>query len=411
MFGNSSRSTLMYAKQAVEPTELHVLILPSWFNPSEPESVSPFIFEQAQALQRCGVEIGVLYVGYAGFSINYTQREIHGVRILSITLPRILRRLRQVSLVILRVLSRILYKNYCRHYGEPMLLHGHSMYAGGICAAGISKRHDKPFVVTEHFSGFALGQFREWQLKSIRTAVRLSSKIFFVSEALQKDFCDIVQTINWKVIPNNYAGQLEEGIQPFISKSGRSYFCIVSRLDDNKNLALCLRAFSLLDGDHNDLVIVGSGPKRAELEQLASDLKISQRVLFLGARSRTDTFSLIKGALALIVSSNYETFGMTILEAGFLGTPVISTRCGGPVEIMSDKFGVLVNKGDPEEMARAMVRAESAKEEFKSVVATQTVREKYAPSEIAAQLRSEYIDALNKSHLSCQLHSNILRGY
>jgi glycosyltransferase involved in cell wall biosynthesis len=372
------------------------MILPSWFDPLEPYRVSPFIFEQAQALRRSGVNVGILYVGFSGRTCEFHNREVDGIRILSITLPHILRRMRQLSLTILCRTYEFLYRTYSRQYGEPTLIHGHSMYAAGVCAAELSRRHERPFVVTEHFSGYSLGKLKDWQLKLIRDTVDTCSRILFVSDTLRRNFTKHVPTNKWEILPNNYSERLKEHIQPFVPVSHRSYFCIVARLDSNKNVELCLRAFAMLSVKSHDLVVVGSGVERTKLEQIALELQIAERVIFFGTQSRDNTFAIMKGAEALVVSSIYETFGMTVLEAAVLGTPIISTKCGGPAEILGDDFGLLVQNDDAEGLANAMQNALTDKEIFRCALATHIVSSTYCPSTIATRLNLIYRTVINE---------------
>ncbi|MDP3190365.1 glycosyltransferase [Rhodoferax sp.] len=366
------------------------MIIPSWFDPEDPHKVSPFIFEQALALMQTGVNVGILYVGFSGGIPSFHRCEVSGIPILSVTLPRILRRMKQLSLGILRRAHSILYGIYKARHGAPTLIHAHSMYAGGICAAHLARQHKHPFVVTEHFSGYSLGTLKVWQLRAIRKAAERSTRMFFVSETLRRDSEEQFPQANWKILTNNYSAQLTENIPCFRSSTGREYFCIVARLDINKNVAMCLRAFAMLPDKSSDLFVIGTGIQRDHLQYLARDLNISHRILFHGAQSRVKTFSFIKGAAAVIICSGYETFGMTVIEAAMLGTPVISTKCGGPTEIMGDDFGLLIDKDDIEGLTKAMQEAVVEKAKFKCDDAKRIVALRYSPARIAAQLKAEY---------------------
>jgi glycosyltransferase involved in cell wall biosynthesis len=375
---------------------MHVLIIPSWFDPKAPYRVSPFIFEQALSLRSSNMVVGVLHVGFSGWGMSYTCREVDGISIASVSLPWILRRTRQLSLNLLSIFYEILYQVYCRHYGVPDILHAHSMYAGGICTARLASWHKRPFVITEHFSGFALGKLRQWQLKLIRISASSSARMFFVSETLRQDFETHIPVTNGRVLANNYSDILSEEIVPFSAQNSRSYFCIVARLDGNKNVAMCLRAFAMLHASDQELHIVGSGVERPRLEQLARELRINERVKFHGARSRRDTFAIIKGASALIICSAYETFGMTVLEAAMLRTPVICTRCCGPEEILGKNFGVLIERDDIKGLAKAMHEAVTERAKFRCDEAFLIVSSNYNPTKIASQLKAEYIKVLSE---------------
>lgn len=84
------------------------------------------------------------------------------------------------------------------------------------------------------------------------------------------------------------------------------------------------------------LVLLGKGKLFEETKELAKALNISDRVIFMGFQP--NSYPFIKSAKALIVSSDFEGLGMTILEAITLGVPVISTDCPfGPSEILPQR--------------------------------------------------------------------------
>jgi glycosyltransferase involved in cell wall biosynthesis len=80
---------------------------------------------------------------------------------------------------------------------------------------------------------------------------------------------------------------------------------------------------------------------------------IQKQIRFLGWRS--DIPRILAGANLLVVAADEEPFGRTVIEAMAAGTPVVSTRCGGPEEIVIDKHtGLLVPRGDVDALAKAV---------------------------------------------------------
>jgi glycosyltransferase involved in cell wall biosynthesis len=141
------------------------------------------------------------------------------------------------------------------------------------------------------------------------------------------------------------------------------YIVSVARLDEiQKDHRTLLRAYAQLvrtqggGGLQEDLVIVGDGGFRHELEALAMDLGVGKRVHFTGYRN--NPHAVVARASALVLSSRYEGMPMVLLEALALGKPVISTDCPtGPREILDDgRFGLLVPIGDVDAMAGALSR-------------------------------------------------------
>ncbi|MEA2178714.1 MAG: L-malate glycosyltransferase [Solirubrobacteraceae bacterium] len=93
---------------------------------------------------------------------------------------------------------------------------------------------------------------------------------------------------------------------------------------------------------------------REELERLASDLGVGERVLFLGARD--DVPDVLAAADVALVPSWEEPFGRVVIEAMAMGVAVVATEVGGPREILSAGGGVLVAPRAPEAWAAAITR-------------------------------------------------------
>jgi glycosyltransferase involved in cell wall biosynthesis len=104
------------------------------------------------------------------------------------------------------------------------------------------------------------------------------------------------------------------------------------------------------------LVLVGDGPERPELERLAAESGLSDRLRFAGYRD--DAARLLCALDVLLFPSVCdEACPMVPIQAGALGVPVVATRSGGAPEIVGDgRTGIVVEKGAPEQMADAALR-------------------------------------------------------
>jgi glycosyltransferase involved in cell wall biosynthesis len=106
-----------------------------------------------------------------------------------------------------------------------------------------------------------------------------------------------------------------------------------------------------------DLELAGDGDEREALEARAHELGLDGRVRFLGSLPRDEVLALFRRADAALLSSAWENFPHTLVEALAVGTPAIATDVGGVPEIVTDgENGLLVPAGDPDALAAAIRR-------------------------------------------------------
>jgi len=129
----------------------------------------------------------------------------------------------------------------------------------------------------------------------------------------------------------------------------------VGRLHPDKDQATLLRGFAqalpTLPASAQ-LVIMGTGRLEQDLKELAAELKISERVRFLGQVPEARRYFRAFDVFAL--SSDNEPFGMVLLEAMAAGVPLLATACGGAKEVV-EGVGILFPFGDAEHLAQALV--------------------------------------------------------
>ncbi|MCE1227130.1 MAG: glycosyltransferase, partial [Geobacteraceae bacterium] len=158
---------------------------------------------------------------------------------------------------------------------------------------------------------------------------------------------------NIKVIPNF----IDESIfKPDFSKSKPCppyNFISVGWPSAEKGTGILLEAFSKLDIPAT-LTIVGNSPQIDKFKKLADTLKIKDKIVWLGNVPRATMPSLFQSADIFVLPSQYETFGISYLEAIACGKPVIATTCGGPEDFVNSSNGLLVAVDDANDLAFAM---------------------------------------------------------
>ena len=129
----------------------------------------------------------------------------------------------------------------------------------------------------------------------------------------------------------------------------------VGNLRPEKNQGLLLRAVALLPREFGaQLVICGDGQCRGDLERLAADLGIAERVHFLGYR--LDAHEIMALFTGFCLPSEYEGLPLSVLEAWAARVPVVATEVVGIRELIRHgEDGYLVPFGDPHKMAEALL--------------------------------------------------------
>ncbi len=136
----------------------------------------------------------------------------------------------------------------------------------------------------------------------------------------------------------------------------RILIACVARFHPVKDHATLLRAFAAVAAEREDvdLLLVGAGPLRGDLERLTSELRIGSRVTFLGIRD--DVARLMRAADIFCMTSLSEAASLTILEAMAAGLPVVVTDVGGNPELVRDGVeGRLAPRGNDRAIAMALL--------------------------------------------------------
>jgi glycosyltransferase involved in cell wall biosynthesis len=239
---------------------------------------------------------------------------------------------------------------------RPDILHANSSKAGilGRLAAALTRVPIRIFTVhgwafSAH-SGLA-SRLYLWadRLMSPLTTVTICVSDYSRAKGLEARTCTAERTV---VIPN--AVEI-----PPATPAGRDrnppVLVAVGRLKAPKDFLTLVRALALLRPGFGRALIVGEGPDRPELEAEIQRLEIGDRVHLLG--ERRDVLELLADADLFVLSSASEGMPVSVLEAMAAGLPVVGSRVGGvPELVVEGETGLLVEPGDPDELAAAIDR-------------------------------------------------------
>lgn len=131
--------------------------------------------------------------------------------------------------------------------------------------------------------------------------------------------------------------------------------CSIGRLVKRKQNDQLIRLVSELGNENVRLVLVGSGPAEGELKALASDLGVTQQVMFAGFVPNARKLELLAASDIFASASEHEGFGLVFLEAMAQGLPVVCYDFGGQTDfIRNDVNGYAVPLNDLEALVSAV---------------------------------------------------------
>jgi glycosyltransferase involved in cell wall biosynthesis len=240
--------------------------------------------------------------------------------------------------------------------GRADVIHAHSSKAGFLMRlAAAAHRHSSRTLFTPHGWSFwaARGVERRAYLGLERLGARWCRIVIAVSQAERAAglAAAVGRPEQYRVIPNGI------DLEPFAREPsphvGRIVF--VGRLASPKRADLALEALRIVREalPEATLDVVGDGPLRPGLEELADRLGVRRHVRFLGARA--DLPDLLNEAACLLLASDYEGCPLSVIEAMAAGLPVVATAAGGVPELVVDgETGVLAEPGSSAQLASGL---------------------------------------------------------
>ena len=164
-----------------------------------------------------------------------------------------------------------------------------------------------------------------------------------------------------------------------------------ARLSSAKRIDVLLEALAMLPGDFVPwrCRILGAGPLEAELRARTNLLGLSERVTFVGYVE--DVRPYLRQADLFVLSSDKEGLPLALLEAMACGLPAVVTEVGGTGEVVvHHETGLLVKRGDPEELARGIgyLLADSGAREKMGLAARQRIHQHFEIDQAMNRLQS-----------------------
>ncbi len=400
-------------------TQFRALVLTHVFPRSADDSLGAFLLHLADALAACGIATDVL----APHEKKLRDEEMLGAaRVQRFHYaPARLERLAYTGamheLFARGLTNKILFGFFCIAFLfktlsairalRPAILHAHWWLPGGIVGALASMLTRVPLIVTTHGTDVEMLRRTCWALPLARFVFRRARAITCGSNYLREQLLElrVADESRVSVVPMPVAAEFIIHNSKFVStnydpsttlRTGlriTNLILTVTRLTEQKDIATLIRAFALLTERTARLIIIGDGPTRAALEQLARELNVGDRVEFLGALAQKELPRYYAECAVFALPSLREGMGLVFAEALLCGAPVIAANSGGVTDIVQDgETGLLVPERDAAALAVAIEKLlnDRALASRLAQNGAAFVRERFSATRVAAQFAQVY---------------------
>jgi teichuronic acid biosynthesis glycosyltransferase TuaC len=238
------------------------------------------------------------------------------------------------------------------------VIDAHYFYPDGVAAVWIGRRLRRPVVITARGTDINMIPRYYFPRRMIRWGIASADRLVAVSEALKRALVDLgAPRDRVEVLRNGVDLSMFRPIDRRVARRdlalARPTLLSVGHLIERKGHDRVIEAMRHLPDF--DLVIVGEGPEREALGNLARRVGVADQVRFLGSLPHATLPEVYGAADALVLASSREGWANVLLEAMACGTPVVAANnWGNPEVVKTPASGVLMEQNTPEGIARAV---------------------------------------------------------
>ncbi len=247
-----------------------------------------------------------------------------------------------------------------KRFGRPDFIQVSGLIPAGFMALILKYLKGITYILNEEYTIYhPLNRKRVGIIREFLThiVVRNARAFITVSDTLGKRMLNYGLKNKRFVIPNIVDTAL---FYPLSHKPVRQKkrMLSVAVLRPAKNISGIIYAIKKLSLKRQDFEfhIVGEGEDRQRLEEIADKVGIKNGfVFFRGMKFSEEVAQIMRESDFLIINSSYETFSIVAAEAIASGIPVITTRCGGPEEFVTEEKGIIVEPGNQKQLEDAII--------------------------------------------------------
>lgn len=282
-------------------------------------------------------------------------------------------------------------KKSAEEFGKIEILHLNHLFPLGY----LVQKTKLPLVISEHYSGFVLGnKLDDKQVKLAKKLFKKATKIIAVSDFLKTNLFKYTDNGNkLEVIGNVVDTNI---FKPTIKiPEEKTHFLHISNGDEaSKNISGILKAIKQLTEITKNfkLTLVCDGDMKS-MNEKARELGVYNNFVFFKEEQKTEEVAeLIQQADALVMFSNYETFGIVCAEALACGTPVIATNIPATQELINENNGILIEAENIEMLTGALLSYIEIPLKLEAEFEHSIIKEKFSKEVISEKLNQIYLN-------------------
>jgi glycosyltransferase involved in cell wall biosynthesis len=321
---------------------------------------------------------------------------------LAVSFPRYLSLPRRVLFTrAWRFYLRALKRGHMRH---PDLIHAHLAYPDGRAAVEYGRQLGVPVIISVHGH-----DVREIPLANERWRT-LVAEALQQADAVIASSRDVRERVLALGVKNERLHDIPQGVdcRRFVPATERTpgaggwRLLYAGRFDPKKGLGVLLEAMHLLCQKRQDITLKLVGGSRmggsdTVFQKQAAELGLVDRVEFVEAVPWAEIPEIMAAADLFVLPSFYDSFGIVLIEAMACGMPVVSTRCGGPEDIVDAAVGLLAEVGDASSLANAIDDALNRYGRFDREAIRRRAEQQYDYRQVAARVHAVYEGVLKSA--------------
>lgn len=388
---------------------MHLLIIPSFYKNNQNKVAGSFFEEQAKMLRNNGIKVGVICFNYYSFSSRPHSKayfmDDEGIPTYYYNYKVKFPKFRKLNYFLFGRNASKKINAYIKKHGQPNLIHAHNVYYAGIAAFYTSKKLTIPYFITEHSTNFLQNEVSNAvDLRVAKFIYNAAAQVICVSSTFKQDLVNFFKLNDTKVaVVHNLVAPIffEDLVRNPANPKGLIFYCNAFYCE-RKNTIELLIAFSnyLMDYPEGKLILSGGIFRDEEknyqelVNQTIEKYNLNNNVVQLGVLSRLQVKEQIQRSHVSILTSIYETFGVSLIESLAQGKPIITTNSKGPLDIVNSSNGILVNAFNNEAIAEAMKRITKNYTNYNSTEISKDCYSRFSEPHIFKQVFQLYTKAL-----------------